>query len=216
MSVFAQIDVGGVEFVDQVWWFMSRAAGIVGWVLLSCSVILGLSMSARRTRSLPTGWPLDLHRFISMLSIVFLGVHLAALVPDTFVEFGLAELFIPMASSWNPDAVAWGVVAFWLLVAVEVTSLLRARIPHRLWRGVHMLSFVVWISGTVHLFLAGTDASHWAFRIVQVVVIGIVVLLFLARLLSSFQRSGSAGTLAVEEPVDVDEVDAGEGRELAA
>jgi len=220
MSAFAQIDVGSIEYVDQIWWFMSRAAGIVAWVLLSCSVIIGMTMSSRRNQPLPTGWALDLHRFFSMLAIVFLGIHLAALVPDNFVEFGLAELFIPMASTWEPSAVAWGIVAFWLLLAVEITSLLRARLPHRLWRGVHLLSFVVWISGTVHLLFAGTDVGHWSFRIVQVIVIGAVTLLFVARVIEVFRPDGRGsspvGTLPIEEPIDIDEVDPWEGREFAA
>jgi len=34
------------------------------------------------------------------------------------VHFGPAQLLIPLASAWRPGAVAWGIVAFYLLVAV--------------------------------------------------------------------------------------------------
>jgi predicted ferric reductase len=199
-----------VEVVEQVWWFTSRAAGIVAWVLLSGSVLLGLTQSSRASRNLPAGWTLDLHRFLSMLSIVFLSGHLAALVPDNFVHFGWAELFVPYASEWRPGAVAWGIVAFWLLVAVQITSLLRPRLPNRLWRRVHFLSFPVWVGATVHLLTAGTDADVVVFRVVQVVLIGAVVIFTGVRIVSARRRS-SARALPIEEPVDVDQVDAGKG-----
>jgi sulfoxide reductase heme-binding subunit YedZ len=209
--MLAQIDVAGVDVVEQIWWFTSRAAGIVAWVLLSLSVIVGMSISTRDTRRMPTGWPLDLHRFMSMLALTFLGIHLTALVPDNFIHFGLGELFVPMLSEWQPGSVAWGIVAFWLVVTVEVTSLVRSRLPYRLWRNIHRLSFVVWVTATVHLFLAGSDASTLTFRIVQAIVISTVVVLFVRRLSVARRRS-----LPIQKPVDVDEIDAGDGRELSA
>lgn len=205
-----------VEVVEQIWWFTSRAAGIVSWVLLSLAVLAGLTQSSRASRSLPAGWTLDLHRFLSMLSILFVIVHLVALVPDNFVHFGWAELFVPYVSEWQPGAVAWGIVAFWLLAVVQTTSLLRARIPNRVWRTIHLLSFVIWVAATVHLLTAGTDASSLPFRIAQVVVSAAVVGLTVFRIVVSRRnrrlRSSprSAGPLPVEEPVDVDKVDAGE------
>lgn len=200
-----------VEFVDQVWWYTSRAAGIVSWVLLTASVLAGMSMASRDSRRLPRGWPIDLHRFLSTLSLVFLAVHMAALVPDNFVEFGWAEIFVPMASTWQPGAVAWGVVGFWLVVAVEISSLLKRRIPNRVWRTIHFASFGVWISATVHLFMAGTDVSTPAFRVVQVVLIVAVVLAFIRRAAIGYERRLSArrGALPVEEPIHIDQVDAG-------
>jgi predicted ferric reductase len=204
--------IGDVVVVDQIWWYTSRAAGIVAWVLLSSSVIAGMSISTRDSRRLPTGWPIDLHRFLSALSLVFLGVHMAALVPDNFVEFGWVELLVPFASTWRPWAVALGVVAFWLVVAVELTSLIRRRLPTRLWRAVHLLSFLVWLSSTIHLFLAGTDVGSFAFRVIQVCVIAAVSSLFVRRVAVARRRrtrSAASAPLPVEEAVDVDEVYAG-------
>jgi len=206
--------IGDVVVVDQIWWYTSRAAGIVAWVLLSASVIAGMSISTRDSRRLPTGWSIDLHRFLSTLSLVFLAVHVAALVPDNFVTFGWAELLVPLASTWRPWAVALGVVAMWMVVAVELTSVIRRRLPVRMWRAVHLLSFFVWLCSTLHLFLAGTDVGSFAFRVVQVVVIAAVSFLFVRRLRVARRRrrisSGGGVSLPVEEPVDVDEVYAGE------
>lgn len=207
--------VAQVEFVDQIWWYTSRAAGILAWIMLSASVIAGMTLSTRDSRILPTGWPIDLHRFLSSFSLLFLSVHMLALIPDNFVEFGVPELLVPLTSTWQPWAVAWGIVAFWLVVAVEITSLLRKRIPNRLWRAIHFSSFLVWLAATVHLFMAGTDVSAPAFRVAQFVVIGAVSLLFIRRLVVARRRlrdsSVGRGSLTVEEPIDVNEVHSGEG-----
>ena len=210
-----------IDFADQVWWYTSRAAGIVAWVLLSLSVLAGLIISTR-TAALPKLWRIDLHRFFSTLSLVFLAVHMAALVPDNFVYFAWAEIFVPFASEWQPGAVAWGVVAMWLMVAVEITSLLRNRIPHRFWRAVHFSSFAVWVGATIHLFQAGTDARHLWFRIAQLVLCSAVIIMTGNRLriqvLRKSQPPGSARRrpLPIEKTVDIDQINAREGREFAA
>ena len=204
-----------VEIVDQVWWYTSRSAGIVGWVLLSASMIAGMSMSVRDQR-VPRTSKLDLHRFFSTLSLIFISLHLVALVPDNFVHFGLIELFVPFESEWQPEEVAWGVIAFWLLVSVELTSLLRTRIPNRLWKIIHTLAFVVWALATVHLFVAGTDVGHPLFRVVQATVMGAVLATFVYRVAIMIKRRSSRRrTASVEESVHVDQIDPGERRELA-
>ena len=107
-----QVVLAQTVVVEQIWWYSSRAAGIVAWVLISLSLFTGMSMSTSGKGRLPAGWLLDLHRFISALSIVFLTAHMVLLIPDNFVEFGVRELLVPMASTWNPEAVAWGCLLY--------------------------------------------------------------------------------------------------------
>jgi len=64
-----------------------------------------------------------------------------------------------MASGWNTAAVAWGVVAMYLLAAVELTSLARRRLPKRLWRLTHGLAFPTFALSTVHVLTAGTEPT---------------------------------------------------------
>lgn len=145
---------------EQFWWFLARSSGIVAWALLVASVCLGLVLSTRALGKRPTpAWSLDLHRGVSGLAVLLTAVHLAALVLDSYVEFGVAELLVPMASTWRPLAVTWGVVALYLLIAVEVSSLLRTRIPARVWRRIHLTSFVLYLLATLHFVTAGTDAD---------------------------------------------------------
>jgi DMSO/TMAO reductase YedYZ heme-binding membrane subunit len=160
----------------QVWWYVARASGIVAWALAALAVVWGMALSTRALgRRPPAPWLLDLHRFLGGLTVVFVGVHLVGLVLDPFVGFGPLELLVPLASGWKPVAVAWGVVALYLLVAVEVTSLLRSRLPARLWRSVHLTSYAVYALATVHLLTAGTDRHNPVLRAALVASVGTVV-----------------------------------------
>jgi len=67
---------------------------------------------------------------------------------------------VPFTSSWHPGAVAWGIVGMYLLAAVEITSLLKKRLAHRIWKRVHALSLPLFVTATVHLLTAGTDAVN--------------------------------------------------------
>ncbi len=61
--------------------------------------------------------------------------------------------------------VAIGVVAFWLLVAVEITSLLMKRLPRRIWRWIHFSSYAVFLLASLHAAFAGTDTSQWLYQV---------------------------------------------------
>src|SRR4051794_6314471 len=145
---------------NELWWYVARSGGIVAWAMLTFSTLWGLAMTTRVFGSKPKpAWMLDLHRFAGGLAVVFTGVHLVALVFDSFVHFGLTEVLVPYTSDYRPEAVAWGVIGFYLLIAVEVTSLLRRRLSKRLWRWTHFLSFPLFVLATAHGLTAGTDNS---------------------------------------------------------
>ncbi|MCG2796954.1 MAG: hypothetical protein L6367_00285, partial [Cellulomonas sp.] len=46
-----------------------------------------------------------------------------------------------------------------LMVLLTVTSLLRHRIPARLWRGIHWLAYLFWPVAMVHAVGIGTDMT---------------------------------------------------------
>jgi sulfoxide reductase heme-binding subunit YedZ len=145
----------------QLWWYLARASGFTAWVLSIVAIVLGLALATRALGNNPRpAWLLDLHRFVGGLTVLFLAVHLGALVADSFVHFGVADLLVPFASSWKPGPVAWGVVALWLILAVEVTSLMMRRLPRRTWRAIHLTSYLAAVLATVHALTAGTDAQN--------------------------------------------------------
>src|SRR5437763_4707054 len=107
---------------------------------------------------------LDLHRYLGGLATIFTVLHVASIVADSYVHFDLMSILIPFAGSWRPVAVAWGVVGMYLLLAVELTSLVRTRLPKKLWRATHYASFPLFGLATLHALTAGTDGSAWLVR----------------------------------------------------
>ena len=156
---FPRFEPKGDAVNEQVWWYATRAAGLMTWVTATTSVITGPMLSRRSVKARTGPWFLDLHRFLGGISVVFLITHMATLWADSFVDFGAKELFVPGASVWKPEAIAWGIIAAYLLVAIEVSSLLRRRINKHLWRVIHFSAFAAMISGSYHAYLAGSDVD---------------------------------------------------------
>ena len=100
------------------------------------------------------------------------------------------RFLVPFASEWKPGAVAWGIVSMYLLVAVQLTSLLMQRIPRRWWKRVHMTSWLLFWTGLVHGVTAGTDASHPLYVGVTALMTLLVVFLTSYRILASRRRPG--------------------------
>jgi len=149
------------ELHPQIWWYLTRSSGFIAWGLSILAIMLGLALATRALGPNPRpAWLLDLHRFVGGLTVLFLAVHLGSLVADSFVHFGVADLLVPFASSWKSGAVAWGVLAFWFLIAVELSSLMMRRLPRRTWRTIHLTSYLAAVMATVHAFTAGTDADN--------------------------------------------------------
>ena len=148
----------------QLTWYTARAGGIVAWALAAASVLWGLALSTDlvRRRARPA-WLLDLHRFLGGAALVFTAVHVGSILLDPFVDFSPLDILVPLASSWHPVAVAWGVAAMYLLLAVELTSLARRSMPTRLWRQVHLGSYGLFVVSTVHGLSSGTDARSPVF-----------------------------------------------------
>ncbi len=160
---------------DQILWFATRGAGIVSLLLSTGVVCLGLVTVVRWQGS---GWPrfltVELHRTVALLSLVFLGIHIATAVFDPFTSLGIVAAVVPLASSYRPVAVALGVISVDLTLAIIVTSLLRDRVGHRIWRAVHWLAYGAWPMAVLHSVTAGSDAfAPWMLAIVGVCIVAV-------------------------------------------
>lgn len=145
---------------------------MVAAALLLGSLVLGMLMATRMLRSVDRpAWLLAMHRWTSGLAVLATGGHVAALVADSYVEFGPSEIFVPFASEWKPTAVALGVVSMYLLVIVQVTSVMMKKLSRHIWRAVHMASYAsAWLA-VIHAGMAGTDTSNRLYRLVSLIVI---------------------------------------------
>jgi hypothetical protein len=185
---------------SRVWWWLTRAGGIVAWAVVAATVVWGLLASTKmiRRRGAPA-WILDLHRYLGTLTIVFVAIHVATIWLDPFVRFGAKQLFVPFAATWRPHAVAWGIFATYLLVAIQITSWAMRRLPPKLWHRVHVLSIPMFVMATVHGILAGTDRTNRALQW-SVFVIGVGVIFLLAARLLSPSRSARGVSMPTREP----------------
>lgn len=166
----------------SAFWYLTRGSGVVALLLLTASIALGVLTSlgwrsARWPRFLSGG----LHRNLTLLAIAFVAVHVVTTVLDGYAPVGLKDAVIPFASRYRPVWVGLGAVAFDLLLALVVTSLLRARIGYRLWRGIHWLAYASWPIALIHALGTGSDAPVGWLTAVGFGSAAIVVLAALAR-----------------------------------
>jgi DMSO/TMAO reductase YedYZ heme-binding membrane subunit len=175
---------------EQFWWFVTRSSGLVAWALLMASMVWGVLLATRvlKPHDKP-GWLLDLHRWLGALTVVFVGVHLLALVLDDYVTFGWSDLLVPFASGYARFAVGLGVIALYLLVAVQVSSLAMRRIPTRYWRWLHLTSYALVLATSWHAVLVGTDVGRAPYSVVAVVLSVLPIVALVVRMASPPVRS---------------------------
>ena len=180
----------------QAWWHLARASGVVAWLFLSVSVAWGVLVAtdlfARVRRA---AWLLDLHRALGALTVVFTGVHVAALVADSYVHFGWADIVVPFASDWRTGPVALGVLTMWVVAIIEASSLVMRRLPKRLWRAVHRTSYVAFVLGSLHGTFAGSDATNPVYALTSILVTVVLVFAVTYRIVGRRERRRPALTV---------------------
>jgi len=172
-------------------WYVARSAGIVAYLLLSTSVVVGVLMSARAKLAWPRFAVEEVHRFLAILTGVFLALHGIALLADRVVPISIVQLVIPFQTAYRPLGVGLGVTSALLLLAVALSNLVRKRLPYRLWRRIHYVTIAVWLTATAHGLLSGTDRQDFWFMALVGVAVCSVGLAFLGR----FARTVSAGAV---------------------
>jgi methionine sulfoxide reductase heme-binding subunit len=139
-------------------WYASRATGVVGLVLLTMVVLLGIMVSRRgRLPGLPRFATTSLHRSMSLLAVAFVAVHVATAIADPYVTIGIAAAVIPFTSPYRPVSLGLGAISVDLIIALVATSLARGRIGRKTWRGVHWLAYACWPVALLHSVGSSTD-----------------------------------------------------------
>jgi sulfoxide reductase heme-binding subunit YedZ len=137
---------------STVFWYASRATGVVALLLFTVVLVLGLMVTRqRRLPGLPGFAVTSLHRNLSLLGLTFIAVHVLTAVVDGYVSIPLVSAVIPFASGYE---------RFWLglaAVALILTSLVRGHLPRRWWRAIHLLAYLSWPLAFSHSLGAGAD-----------------------------------------------------------
>lgn len=161
----------------MVLWYASRATGLAALLMLTATVVLGAANTARFGSE---RWPrfvvAAIHRNLSLLTCVFLVVHIAGAIIDPYAGIGWVAALIPFTSGYQTFWLGLGTLAFDLLVALVVTSLLRPRISQRVWRAVHWAAYACWPVAVIHGFEIGGADSRLAWVQVLTVVCLVAVI----------------------------------------
>jgi sulfoxide reductase heme-binding subunit YedZ len=169
---------------DTILWYTTRGAGAVSLILLSAVVVLGV-LSVLRVES--AGWPkfltTGLHRNLALMAVVFLALHIVTAVIDPFTHLGWLTAVIPFSSYYRTFWLGLGTIAFELLAAIVVTSLIRGVIGQGAWRAVHWLAYASWPVAVIHGFGTGTDAWSAWFMVLSIVCVGSVAAAVVYRIL---------------------------------
>ena len=178
-------------------WYLTRGSGVVTLLLLTLVICLGVATSVRwRTDRLPRFVVAGLHRNLTLLALVFLAVHVATTVADRFTPIGLKDAFVPFASAYRPIWLGLGALACDLLIALVVTSLLRARFGFRMWRAVHWCAYAAWPVALVHALGTGSDARFGWMAAIGGACLLSVALALVVRAFVGGRRTRDVGALA--------------------
>ena len=151
---------------QQVFWYITRSAGLIAYLLLWLSTAWGLAVSSKILDGmLHRTFTYDFHQFISLLALGFLGLHLAVLMLDNYMPFTLLQILVPVFSPYRPVWVALGGVGLYLSVLVTVTYYMRGKIGMKAFRSIHVLSLVGYLGATIHSLFSGTDTALLPARI---------------------------------------------------
>jgi sulfoxide reductase heme-binding subunit YedZ len=160
----------------QAFWFLTRGTGAISLLMLTGVVVLGITGSVGwESRRWPRFITQGLHRNISLLAVAFLGVHVTTSVFDGYAPIRWADALIPFGAAYRPIWLGLGAVAFDLLLALVITSLVRVRLGYRSWKAIHWLAYACWPVALVHGLGTGSDTqAPWMLLLVAASVAAVV------------------------------------------
>ncbi len=143
------------------WWLMARVTGIVGYVLIVASMVSGVVLHTRLVQRLASPVArMEWHRILAVLGLALVALHGVALVMDNYVTITWLDLVTPGGTEYRPLWVSVGVLSMWLMVIVSLTAMWRKHLGASFWKAVHLASYGVFATATVHGVMAGTDSNQ--------------------------------------------------------
>jgi predicted ferric reductase len=186
-----EAQVMGLPLTDhtQAYWYMARAGGFMGYLLLWLSVIWGLVISSK----IVTGWvpapiAFGLHEFLSIGAILFTLVHAVVLLGDQYLNFNIFHLAVPFVAPFKPVLTGLGTIGFYLTVLLTGSFYVRKQLGQKVWRMVHYLTFVAYGLALVHGLMIGTDSGLAPIKVMYLVTGAAVLFLTYYRLFTLTMR----------------------------
>ncbi|HNB37426.1 MAG TPA: ferric reductase-like transmembrane domain-containing protein [Anaerolineales bacterium] len=142
----------------HIWWYITRAAGLMGYLLFWLSTVWGFAVSSKIFDSfLERMFTYDFHEHLSLLSLGFVVLHVLVLLVEKVEPLSLVEILVPFASAYRPFWTGIGIIAFYLTILVTVTFYIRKWISMKTFRVIHYLSVAAYVGALFHSIYDGTD-----------------------------------------------------------
>jgi sulfoxide reductase heme-binding subunit YedZ len=169
--------------------------------MLFGSLVLGLTMTGDlAARRLPRFRVYDLHRFLSLLTLGVTLFHALIVLPDGYIGFSLAELFLPLASPYEPLFMALGTLSLYLTAAIIGSFYALRLLTYRVWRLLHYATLAAFTLALLHGVGAGTDTEAAWVRYLYAGSGLIAFNLLVYRALKGSARGGPRAMAARERP----------------
>jgi ferredoxin-NADP reductase/DMSO/TMAO reductase YedYZ heme-binding membrane subunit len=182
----------------QIWWYVTRASAVIAWVLLTVAVLWGVLLSTRVLRKIDNpSWLQDLHRYLGGTAVIMVGLHMVSLVLDSYAHFSIEELLVPFAIEprFAGLPIALGILAFYILVAVQASSYLKNRIPPKVWKGIHYASYAAVVAVSFHAgFSSSKDVSQFWYQSLAIILVGLGAAAAITRILVGSRVKTSSPT----------------------
>lgn len=192
----------GITADAHAFWYLSRASGVIAFVFLWISMVLGLLMS---TRILPKGQGFaianNLHKFVSLYGLFFTIFHGVILLWDPYISMTPLQLVVPFTVfNYQPLSVGAGQISLYLWGVLVLSSYVRKSIGRSTWRVLHYLSFGAFWLVLLHGISAGSDTGTAGMQILYWSSAASMVFLTTYRILSAiFLKSGNEKTTRTEQ-----------------
>jgi predicted ferric reductase len=145
---------------NQIWWNLTRSSANIAMALILLTVFWGVLLATRvlKPNDRPA-WLRDIHTWMGGLALVFTIIHILTLIADSYISFTFVSVLVPFVSEWKPFPVAMGILGFYILTAVQITSLMMRKMSRKTWRRIHLLSYVQFVLVMAHTLTAGSDVG---------------------------------------------------------
>jgi sulfoxide reductase heme-binding subunit YedZ len=179
------------QTLDHGWWLASRSAGVVAYLLLSASVVLGLAMALNLFSPRSTALLRTIHERVALVALGALAAHGLLLLGDGFLRPGLGGIVVPFSMSYRPVWTGSGILAGYLTAGLSLTYYARRRLGARRWRAAHRLIPIAWAMAVVHVIGSGSDAGSLWLQIPLALTMAAVITLLGHRLLGGVPVRGA-------------------------
>jgi methionine sulfoxide reductase heme-binding subunit len=133
---------------------------VVAFLLLTASVLIGLSMALRIAPRRQTAAIRAGHERIALAALAAIAAHGLLLLGDPWLHPGLVGLIVPFAMGYRTVWTGLGVCAGYLAATLSLSYYARARLGARRWRRAHRFIPIAWALSVAHVIGSGTDGGE--------------------------------------------------------